>query len=196
MKKLAVILGLVLLFAVGATAQDKMVSYGFKAGIDMANFTGDISNNSMKVGFIGGGFVEYMVAPQIGIQLEVLYAMKGTKEDGGDGKLKFDYLEIPVLFKYIVPTQGNVSPFFFAGPQVGFLLSAKSDPGGEDIKDAFESVDFGLAFGAGANIKMESFTLMFDGRYSLGLTNVVKDAPSGFSWKTSNIAFTVGVGFK
>jgi hypothetical protein len=196
MKKLAVILGLVLLFAVGATAQDKMVSYGFKAGADIANFTGDIEGNATKVGFIGGGFVEYTAAPQIGIQMEILYAMKGTKEDGGDGKLKFNYLEIPVLFKYMVQTQGSVTPFFFAGPQVGFLLSAKADPGGEDIKDGFESVDFGLAFGAGVNVQMQGFVLMLDGRYSLGLTNILKDVPADYSWKTSNIAFTAGVGFK
>ncbi len=223
MKKLAVILGLVLVLAVGVTAQEKKVGFGLKAGLDLAdNYGSDASGTDMKVGFIGGGFVEYMAAPQVAIQLEVLYAMKGTKESSTDAKFKTDYIEIPVLFKYMIPTEGNMKPNLYVGPALGLLTSAKIDVDitdliastqtSIDVKDIYKSTDFGIAFGGGLGVAMESFSLLFDVRYTLGLTKVIDvdgyneyfdytqgdpefltEAPNV---KNSNLSFMVGVFFK
>jgi hypothetical protein len=230
MKRLALILGLVLLLAVGVTAQEKKVAFGLKAGMDLANMSGDYldslaSDHSMKVGFIGGGFVEVEAAPQFALQLEALYAMKGTKLTDDalptfEGKVKTQYIEIPVLFKFLIPTQGNVKPNLFVAPTVGFLTSAKLTVSEStfgidttvDVKDAAKSVEFGLGFGGGISVPMESFTITFDARYTLGLTKLIKheewnallDAQPGDSEyltedpsvKNNNISFMVGVLFK
>ena len=50
--------------------------------------------------------------------------MKGA--DAGTGKLKFDYLEIPVLLKVRIPIS-SFHPFIFAGPAFGFSLKAVLD---------------------------------------------------------------------
>ncbi len=105
------------------------------------------------------------------IQPELLYSSVGAKSDveGGYFDIITDYLTIPFLAKYYVAD--GFSPQ--AGPQVGFLLSAKIKGEGEgedeDFKDEMESIDFGLGFGAA--YKLES-GLFFDARCGLGLSNI------------------------
>ena len=198
MKKVLLTLSLVLVFALGATAQDEMVGLtgkGMKVGANLANLSGDISNNAMKFGFAGGAFITYKFSPQLGIQPEVLYVMKGTKADEGDGKLKFDYIDIPVLLKYFIPTEGNIKPNIFAGPTVGFLMSAKSEYGdeSEDVKDYLKSINVAAAFGAGVEIVMESMAVTFDARYTLGVTNINDEGDGDL--KTGDISILVGFSF-
>ena len=54
-----------------------------------------------------------------------------------------------------------------AGPQIGFLLSAKNDK--TDVKDSFNTVDFGVNFGLG--YKLDN-GLNFGARYNLGLSDI------------------------
>src|SRR5512143_1888562 len=114
-----------------ATADVRM---GIKAGANVANVNGNfadnVSNWKSQVGFCGGLFLELNLGRILTLQPEVLYTMKGaeaTVVEGtltGTGKLRFDYLEIPLLLKLRIPT-GPIHPFVFAGPAVGFDLSAK-----------------------------------------------------------------------
>jgi len=61
-----------------------------------------------------------------------------------------------------------------AGPQEGFLMSAKAKVGGEseDLKDVTKGIDFGLDFRVG--YKMDS-GLNFGCRYNLGLSDINDD---------------------
>ena len=80
-----------------------------------------------------------------------------------------------------------------AGPQIGFLMSAKLKGDGEDldIKDESNSTDFGFNFGAGYDVT-ENINLGL--RYSLGLSNINKEDGAGDA-KNSNIAFAVAYKF-
>ena len=192
MKKLIIVF--VLLLAVGVSAQDEMIGLtgkGMKVGANLADLSGDISNNTMKFGFAGGGFITYMFSPQFGIQPELMYIMKGTKADVGDAKLKFDYIDLPILLKFAIPTEGNIKPNLFAGPAVGFLLSAKADD--EDVKDYLKSINMCVAFGAGVGIQMESMMVTFDARYTLGVTNINDEGEGDL--KTRDITFMLGFSF-
>jgi hypothetical protein len=76
-----------------------------------------------------------------------------------------------------------------AGPQLGFLVGAKSEIAGEkiDVKDEFESID--LALGAGLSYVNPATNFGVDFRYNHGLTNLSKvDGPSYY-----NRGFQVGV---
>ena len=79
-----------------------------------------------------------------------------------------------------------------AGPQIGFLASAKADVDGEstDIKDLLKSTDFALNLGAG--YKLDS-GLNFGLRYSMGLTDVYDFDTDGF--KHSVLQLSVGYNF-
>ena len=65
--------------------------------------------------------------------------------------------------------EGKFVPIVFAGPAVGFLLSAKDS--GEDVKDYFKSTDFGADLGLGAEIALGKMKALIDFRYYMGLTN-------------------------
>ena len=57
------------------------------------------------------GFTVHNIELNLGrvltIQPEVLYTVKGA--DSGTGKLKFDYIEIPILLKVRIPQPLNMS---------------------------------------------------------------------------------------
>src|SRR5690606_30593652 len=136
----------------GAYAQ---VSYGLKAGVNLANLTisGDIEDvlePSLMAGFHAGEFVNFDVAENFSVQPELWYSSSGAEyeyedeEEFGSGKLKVGYLNLPVMAQYQVVEGLYVE----AGPQIGLLLSAKDEFEGdeEDIKDDVKDLDFGLGF--------------------------------------------------
>ena len=186
MKK--VLFAAVAVFAFGA-ANAQEVKFGAKAGLNLSNITGDIEDNSMKLGFQVGGFAEIGISEKFAIQPELLYSAQGTKYDGeGNAKTNLDYLNVPVMAKYYVAEGFSIE----AGPQIGFLLSAKDkyDGGEDDIKDFLNSTDFSFNFGAGYDVT-ENINLGL--RYGLGLNDLNKEGEG--SIKNSNFAFAVGYKF-
>ena len=142
-----------------------------------------------KTSFHLGVVAEISISDKFSVQPELLYSAQGAKQDGGDGELKLDYINIPVMAKFYVAEGFSLE----AGPQVGFLMSAKSEEGGEsvDVKDLFKGIDFGIDFGLG--YKMES-GLNFGARYNLGLSNLW-DVPSDFNVKNQNSVMQLYVGY-
>ena len=166
MKTFSIALILILAFAVTANAE--VTTYGIKGGLAMAKMTGDDTDDlKTKTGFMIGGFAAIPLSPSLSIQPEAYYVQKGAKFDdaGTDVKIKFDYLDIPVLLKYTVAGE-SATPYFLFGPSLGFNMSAKVDD--VDIKDNVSSTDFGLVFGLGVNIQK----FLLEVRYNLGLTDI------------------------
>jgi len=212
-KLLAVALGLVLVFAFAAMAQDEggKLSYGFKAGLGMCKWTGSsaldtalISIGAEKknlMGFGGGGVLAYKLTPSVVLQFEALYLMKGVKYTLGDetAKFKLSYIEIPVTLHVAPNMQGSLKPNFFAGPFLGLLASAKlrGESGGMgaevDVKDFFKSTEFGVTFGAGFDYVFGTSAITFDARYDLGLSKVWDDL---FGFDSKNGGFFLMVGYK
>ncbi|SHM70113.1 porin family protein [Polaribacter sp. KT 15] len=191
MKK--VLLAVAILVA-GLTANAQEVNFGAKAGVNFANVSGeDVEDNITRTSFNVGAVVEFEITDKFSIQPELIYSAQGAKleeESDIDLTLKLDYLNVPVIAKFYA-AEGFSLEF---GPQVGFLLSAKAkakiggDSGETDIKDEFETVDFGLNFGAG--YKLDS-GLNFSARYNLGLSNVAKESESS----VKNSVFQISVGY-
>jgi len=173
------------LFAVGfagaqeAAAQQNMV--GLKGGFVAAELTGDLEDDfSSRTGFGFGAFLQVMVGPNWSIQPEALYLAKGASEDGGDGELKVNYLQIPMLVQYHLPTPG-ISPRLFAGPSIAFEIGCDVEDGGvsadcDELDLNTKSADFGLVFGAGVDIPAGGVVVTLDGRYDMGVTNVSDEA--------------------
>lgn len=201
MKKLVITLGLLLVFAMSASAQEEgvgLTAKGFKVGLNMANLAGDdIEGTDTKMGFAFGGFFTYNFSPTFALQPEFLYTMKGTSisEMGLDIDFKLNYIEIPVLFKFTFG-EGTTKPCFFAGPAVAFLMTAEAEALGItiDLKDDTKSMDMGIVFGGGVGFAMGSGTMTFDGRYTMGMTSI-DDTEYEDDVKNTNISFMLGYGF-
>ena len=182
------------------------VQFGLKVGGNMAKITGadtaDVADTlKTKVGFVGGIFLAFHLGRVVSIQWEALYTMKGAAFEYVDvdetvtGKLYGDYIEIPLLLKFTIPTPG-IQPFVFAGPSVGFKLHEKLSIAGEagpPEETLFKNNDYGAIFGAGLNLG-KSF--MLDVRYSMGLQKVLDDPDfSELDVKNGVWSATIGIAF-
>jgi opacity protein-like surface antigen len=88
------------------------------------------------------------------------------------------------MFKYDVANRFYLE----AGPQVGFLVAA--DLGDLDVKDSYETTDFGVNFGLSYGFTEKIFA---QARYNIGMTNIVKDNGDD---KVSNAVMSFSLGYK
>lgn len=195
------------------TATGPKLTWGGEAGLTLGKLSGSVESGiSKKVlpGFRIGGFVEYPLQDMFALDAGLVFNAKGVKYenatfDGTSGTVKeeINYLSIPVLAKVKFAAGTSVAPYIFAGPQLGIRLQAKEkqEPSGGashefDVKDSIKGTEFGLDFGAGLELPFSDMTGLIEGGYDLGLTDIIKNAPSGAeSVKTQTIHFEVGIKF-
>lgn len=219
MKKLLLIVG-VAVFTLSTQAQE--VRMGVKAGLNMASIGGDDTGDAKsRTGFHIGGLVEIPISEKFSVQPELLYSAQGAKEEYSESfnepgfsgtikatdKLKLDYINIPIMAKYYVIDGLAIE----AGPQIGFLMSAKESAeldisgdwpseiidlikdefgeGEEDVKDFYNTLDLGIGLGASYRLDMGVF---FGVRYNLGLSNINKDSGD---FKNQNNVFQISAGY-
>lgn len=218
MKK--IILSTLFLGLLSANAQE--IKFGAKVGANLSTVkavipeitvggmeaSGEENKNSFAPGFHIGGFAEISFNDVFAFQPELQFSLQGSNYKSNDNqtqnfgafvletestsetKLRSYYLNMPLLAKY----KPNENLFFVLGPQVGYLLSAKSkyesqgstkqylngnlvnessdtDSGEIDAKSSFKSIDFGLAIGGGYFINENIFAEI---RYIHGLNNTTK----------------------
>jgi len=158
---------------------------GIVVGISFTNLSGndaDSIGTDSRTSAIAGGFYRYNINPKVAIEPQLLISMKGAKASalGFDVDLKLTYLELPVLFRFTIPFQGNISPSIFAGPSVGIKLSSRGTAAssGFSVEADLENtkgIEFGLVFGGSITVGINDTKIFLDGRYNLGLTNVFED---------------------
>jgi Outer membrane protein beta-barrel domain len=162
-------------------------SIGFKVGPTWSKIDVDPdedTDNTMLTSFGGGGFVRFAFSG-LALQLEVLAVTKGSKvedpETDDDLQVRLGYIEVPLTAVFAL---GN-GPYIFAGPAIGFEISCKAEltlaghsekaKCDDDAADIFErkKTDFGVVGGAGLQFRMGPGSLLVEGRYTHGLTNLV-----------------------
>jgi opacity protein-like surface antigen len=180
MKKIILTLAVVLTAAF-ANAQD--MKFGAKGGLNSFTVTNSTGAKS-KISFQLGGFAEFKVSEKFAVQPELMYTSQGAKD--AFGTLALSYINIPVIAKYYVTEDFSIQ----AGPQIGFLMSAKYD--GTDVKDSLKSMDYGLNIGAGYNLNED---MMLDLRYYLGMAQLQKDLATGES-ASHNAGILLSFGYK
>ncbi|WP_289665317.1 porin family protein [Flavobacterium panacagri] len=181
MKKILLLTVFTVLGFMNVNAQK--IKFGAKAGLNFSTVSGDNTNNidyvtSQHVGLVS----EIPISEKFSFQPEVMYSRQGYSLN--TDVVAMNYLNIPLMGKYYVTKGLSLE----AGPQVGFLLSAKNEK--TDVKDSFNTVDFGVNFGIG--YKLEN-GLNFGVRYNLGLTDI--NNVDNSSIKNRNGAFQVSVGY-
>ena len=193
MKKFVLSLGLLAGVASAAHAQQG-ARFGVKAGVSLANITGDGTSDSKNlVGATAGLMADFGFNDLISFHPELLYSQKGVKfESGGStAKVRLSYLDIPLLLR--VKTQGL---FFEAGPQVGFLLAQKNEvtlsgygSNSNSSTDGTRKVDIGYIAGVGYQLPQG---LEFGIRYNGGISDL---ADHSTDMKQRNSVFQLQVGY-
>jgi len=188
-------------------------------------------DQSNRTTFNAGGFLEYWFSPMFALQINLLYNQKGFLIEGNlnetiieqgipinikldaEETVKLSYLSFPILAK-VAFGESNFKPFLIAGPEIGFLLSAKdhakvsakAEAMGqtvgpitieqeEDIKEFLESFEFALDFGAGLSYSFGNIEIFADFIYSRGITKINKEDFADEDIKNQNIMINLGILF-
>ncbi len=182
----------------------------------------------VKFGFTGGGYINFKFkqAKQFQFQIEMLYTRRGHNADfvntitnqspePPQERLSYSlsYIEVPILFKYMLNKSGMTRPYLFGGPTYSGLLTArlKDEIRNTDInvKDAIKRDDLGLTLGWGISTFFIDRWYHLDIRYYHGfldtsefLTNDLKTFKPGFEgqvispYHNSTLSITIGVGIE
>jgi opacity protein-like surface antigen len=172
-------------------------AYGFKfmVGGHLAKYAVEPEGAGIewknKTGFLVGGGIELFSVPHISLDIDGFYFRKGSKVEiiGVEADYTLDVISItPVIRVKFLP---GPSPYVLGGGEFSYILTHKLD--GVDIKDTIKSFDYGLVFGAGFQMSMPGASLYFEGRYHLGIANILKDPDPGESLKTKALVVIVGI---
>ncbi|MEP6951722.1 MAG: porin family protein [Ginsengibacter sp.] len=166
MKKPAIfIASLFLLF----TAKGQQAHFGLKGGVNVAqlHFNDDVLSSDSKAGVNLGVFAHIHASKTWALQPELLYSLEGAQKVGNAGtNYNLNYLNVPVLLLYMFSNGFRLE----GGPQIGFLLSAKTKSGSVTVdNNGFKSTAFSIPLGAGY---LTSSGFGFDARYVFGLSNI------------------------
>jgi hypothetical protein len=199
-----------------AHAPQSRLSGGVVAGIGLADMSGAVdarvlgmaSSPSPQIleGLSAGGFLTLQLDQRWGARVALRYSQRGAsvvqapRGMSGDEPaaipyafdLRLAYLEVPLVATFTIPYDGRLVPFFFAGADLGFLLSAEVagdvpviDADGNvqrnaqgnpetvrvsrDVKEGVSRFDVGVTLGAGMKFPLARGRLVLDARYSLGI---------------------------
>jgi hypothetical protein len=198
------------------SAASAQLAGGIKAGANFAKFAGDlegIDDKDWRTAFIGGGSLTWVFGGKYAFQPELLFAQKGSKlqstENGEilDAKARVDYVEVPVLFKVLMPFGGSglAAPFLMAGPAFAYQTGCEVDLSADgidqtldcedpDLEAKIHNTDWSAVLGAGFGIPVGSGALVLDGRYQFGLRNI-NAASDPDDFKNRSFALMVGLSF-
>jgi len=131
------------------------------------------------------------------VELDALFAQKGTKFTATErgftdtGKIKLNYVDIPVLGRINLSGSGPVGVHLLVGPSFNFKVSEKFDPEDQgSTEDQFEKMETAVVIGGGVHVSR----FRVDLRYGVGLSNIVKDKASDGLFTGKNKVFSILVG--
>ncbi|OGX89135.1 porin family protein [Hymenobacter coccineus] len=217
MKKLALALAAVASVGLASSAQAQGIRFGLKAGANLSNVSGDLTNQDNyknKFGFVGGAMLNVgLIDKLLSLQPEVLFSQKGFKYGdntftvGGNtnrftGNRTYNYIDVPVLLK--VRAAGL---FFEAGPQYSYLLNVRdkseytlngntvtSSAANQNL-DNVRRNEIGYAAGLGYEA---SNGFLIDVRYNGSFTDFAKDGYNGSNQdlrNARNSVFQASIGY-
>ena len=182
------------------------IRVGVLGGLNLAGLSVKQDGNNLegvehpgRTTFGAGGVMLINLPGTLELQVEPGYLMQGSKytvNGQESGNFQLGYLNVPVMIRYN-KIADNVGPFFAAGPNIGFLLSANHEaPDGvkTDIKSDLKSMDIGLNFTTGIGAPLSSGTLFIQAQFGLGVINIDDSvaAENGLTRKTSSIKIMLG----
>lgn len=174
-------------------AADRKFGYGLKIGLNVADYTN--SRGTPRYGLYGGAFVDYNFHRLFGMETGLFYSQQGSNSVSESGYIgftqhKFDYLSIPIYFKYYLIPGFRI----FAGPQASIMISAKrnyrTDEGSWTVANmkGVNNYDLSVVAGVGYNF---SFGLDLGVSFTYGLSQLKINSVGG-KHNTSMVRVTAG----
>ena len=189
------------------------ISYGIKAGVNLANFDIDgtdvVDDSDAKLGFNVGVTLDYAFTPEWYLLTGLEYTIKGAKFFDGNLKANLGYLQLPIHAGYKLEVADNMKIVFHAGPYFAYGINGKyKDSDSEIGTDAFkkylleggvgmyETLHKRFDFGAGAGVGAEFGKIGVGIGYDFGLVNTGGGAYDRRDEKVRNMNAYLTVGYK
>ncbi|MDC8098992.1 porin family protein [Chryseobacterium rhizosphaerae] len=208
------------LLSVGVMNAQQKQRYGLFAGVNISSLSGsDADGFSSRTGFHAGGFIWNYLSDKISIDVELAYSQMGSDFNANipyklndmnpssfslSGKLKADYLRLPVLFSYHPINDLSVS----LGPEIGILINKELEYNQSINGTTKQKPDNMQQFDAGIKVKAQYIFAkhyLASVGYYFGMTKIYKstavyasnslnfqDAPKIYN---SNLGISVGYVF-
>jgi hypothetical protein len=208
MKRLLLIPAL-LLFTIAANAQlfkvfgndVGFIYVGPKVGANYSNisnfseFMG--TNTTSSIGYQFGAVGEFGFTSKFSVQTEILFYSRGAKFEDFDGKIRMNYIGIPLLAKYAFKAFGLTKIYAMGGTFTDVRTKGEwVDPGGvtAPVGAGFKKYDWGFSLGAGAEYPTKKGIWALDLRYNLGMVDLHDDV--GDTYKTRSRSFGLALTYK
>lgn len=209
MKKIIVIITVVLGFSSSMIAQDKgKIEFGLNTGLNMSSITSGYNSTDSSISFNVGASADYYFSNRWSIKAILIYDKKGWDNDfigiedplGPTGvqyyrtNINVDYLTVPVLANWHFGSKRNWYLNF--GGYAGFLIDAEDTTLKVDLKDNFETTDFGLALGIGVKIPVsDKLKLFLEYQEQAGLSEIFNNNQNANTIRNSRSSFNIGINF-
>ncbi len=208
MKKTTCILLLLALISFGSVSAQPGLRFGLKAGystalqygISPADDTYTVKTGNRN-GFAGGVFLYIPITESVGLQQELLYAQKGSKQDVTiDGTISMNtvsdynlnYFEMPMIIKYRFFKIREFGVYGSTGIALSLLLNGDYnitttiDTGGllivvpesGDMK-GLDTFDYSFVYGLGTDFKLLRQDFFLDVRMTIGWNTLQMPNASG-----------------
>lgn len=203
------------------------VRFGIKAGYSLATQYGITpADDAYKVetgsrsGFVGAVFVYFPITESVGIQQELMYAMKGSRQDvsftdpipiNTVSEYNINYFEMPMLLRYTFVKIKSVGIYGSTGIALSLLLNGDYnitttiEPGGPPVvteesgdMKGLDTFDYSFLYGAGADFKLLKKDFFFEYRMTVGWNTLAMPNATGAEpvpLRNQDYIFTLGFYF-
>jgi hypothetical protein len=199
MRRLIAVPALVAALALPAQAQSRfhLVAGGTSASFTQAS-ADPVADASLAArrGMVLGVGVRHSLGGDLMLAPELLYAVKGVRNDVGTADLRFGYVMLPMLLRRDFRVIGAVRPHVLAGPSLAYLVGCNFNGGGAvetcderyGEAESFHEFDVGLMLGAGLEYNHFGVAL----RYEHGLRDLNRSDEFVAQNRTAFLLATVG----
>lgn len=226
MKKMISSLLLLSFFVIGSLSAQTGVRFGLKSGFSMATQYGitpdDLTytvDSDYRHGFAGGLLAYFPITESFGIQQELLYTMKGSRQwvrmddlpITTFSKYNLNYFELPILFRYTFVKIRNFGIYGSTGFALSILLDG--DYNVESVIDmgctqitavesgdlgGLDTFDYAFLYGAGLDFNLFSMKWFFEYRFTIGWNTLMMPTFKGEDpapLRNQDYIFALGVYF-
>jgi hypothetical protein len=134
-------------------------------------------------GIDAGVFYTFRLSDAFNFQPGLYFAQRGYQFDqtplyNTNYSLRINYLELPVLFEYILPLNWSFRPLIIAGPFAALKLGSHkririSDKEATGEVPGVNTLDYGIVFSVGSEFDAWGGQIIFDLSLNWGLANVM-----------------------
>lgn len=168
------------------------VRWGPRAGVNASAFSGefgDLVRPEVRYFPNVGLALQVELARYVSFRTEAAYSVKGggsksvwTDQSGNPLRIskdtwRFDYLEVPVLFRTRMPLGTRAAPYLEVGPSLAFALAGKFTSTGfpdVDLRDQMQPLDMSLGGGFGIELPAGRTQASLEVRYSRGFSDLMR----------------------